>query len=57
MKRFFLDFGKLKEKLISEFSVIVELLDLSYDGNALYFYGIPENDCLKNIENFINKII
>ena len=57
MKRFFLDFGKLKEKLISEFSVIVELLDLSYDGNTLYFYGIPENDCLKNIENFINKII
>ncbi len=56
-EKIFLDFGKLKEKLISEFSVIVELLDLSYDGNALYFYGIPENDCLKNIENFINKII
>ena len=56
-EKIFLNFGKLKDELISGLSVIVELLDLSYDGNTLFFYGAPENKCLKNIEAFINKII
>ena len=56
-EKIFLNFGKLKDELISKLSVIVELLDLSYDGNTLFFYGTSENKCLKNIEILINKII
>ena len=36
---------------------IVELMDLSYDGNTLFFYGLPENKCLGEIEDFIRKNI
>ncbi len=54
-EKIFSDFGKLKDQLISKFSVIVELLDLSYDGNTLFFYGLPENQCLGKIEDFLRK--
>ena len=36
---------------------IVELMDLSYDGNTLFFYGLPENTCLEKIKDFIMKNI
>ena len=53
----FFDFGKLKDELVSKFSIIVELMDLSYDGNTLFFYGLPENKCLERVEDFISKSI
>ena len=53
----FFDFEKLKDELVSKFSIIVELMDLSYDGNTLFFYGLPENTCLGEIEDFIRKNI
>ena len=53
----FFDFGKLKDELVSKFSIIIELMDLSYDGNTLFFYGLPENKCLGEIEDFIRKNI